>query len=74
MGTVHDLRPRPPGHVRLQRGAGLDLAQAAAFAGDLDTRTRGADLPTAMYLLGQAGNHLARMIEIVQALTGTPAP
>lgn len=74
MGTVTDLRPKSPGPVKLQPGAGLAVAQAAAFAGDLDSRIRGADLPRAMYLLGQAENHLARLIEIVLAVTGTPAP
>jgi hypothetical protein len=74
MGTVHTLTPKPPGNIKLQPGAELGVDQAAAFLLELDSRTQGADLPRAMYLLGLAEGHLADMVQIARALTGATTP
>jgi hypothetical protein len=75
MGTLHPIKPRPPGQVKLQPAAELDYEQAAAFLLELDSRTQGADLGRAMYLLGECQGHLADMVQLARALlTSTNAP
>jgi hypothetical protein len=74
MGTLHPIKPRPPGQVKLQPAAELDYDQAAAFLLDLPERVKGADLPTAIYLVGLAEGHLADMVQLARALTGANTP
>ena len=50
----------------------LDLAQAEEFGIQLGTRSRGADLPAAMFLLGVAASHIETLSDILRAITGLP--
>lgn len=50
----------------------LDVAQAEQFVLELDSRTQGADLPAAMYLLGRLTEHTQALLEVVYATTRMP--
>ncbi len=50
----------------------LDVAQAEQFVMELDSRTRGADLPAAMFFLGRLTEHTQALLEVVYATTRMP--
>jgi hypothetical protein len=76
MGTLHTITPEtakaPPADRPVLRSlARLDVEQARQFLTDLDGRTRAADLPEAMFLLGRLAEHTQSLLDVIDA-TVTP--
>ncbi len=59
--------PVRPGRPRLRPLARLDVERARHFLTQLDERAAGADLPRAMFLVGQAQGHLESLLDIIDA-------
>lgn len=76
MGTLRTITPpspdrRPPAKPVLQLLARLDVEQARCFILELPRMTAGADLPTAMFLVGRLTEHAQALLDVVDA-TVTP--
>lgn len=70
--TALAMLSRPATGPVLRPLALLDVAQAEQFVLELDSRSRGADLPAAMYLLGRLTEHTQALLEVVYATTRMP--
>lgn len=57
-----------PGRPRLMPLARIEVEQARFFLEHLDGKTAGADLPAAMYLLGELSRHTQVLLAAVDAL------
>ena len=73
MGTLSYLAPAPSpvpsSRVLLRQLARLDVEQAREFLTELDSRTEGADLSRAMYLLGQLQGHAESLLDVLDTAT-----
>jgi hypothetical protein len=73
METLHTITPdaakAPPADRPVLRPlARLDVEQARQFLTDLDRRTRAADLPEAMFLLGRLAEHAQSLLDVIDAM------
>jgi hypothetical protein len=69
MGTLHTIspgaaEPRPS----LRPWKRLDVEQARQFLVELDGRTAGADLPRAMWLLGELAGHARQLLDVLDSV------
>ena len=70
--TALAILTRPAASHVLRPLAILDVAQAEQFVLELDSRTQGADLPAAMYMLGRLAEHTKALLDVVYATTRMP--
>jgi hypothetical protein len=72
--TVHSITevgrgnpPPPAAKPVLHPQARLDVEQAREFLARLPRRTKGADLPAAMFLLGRLAEHAQALLDVLDA-------
>ncbi len=72
MGTLHTITPGipepPPDRPVLRPWKRLDVEQARQFLAELDSRTAGADLPRAMWLLGELAGHARQLLDVLDSV------
>jgi len=66
------IATRSPAKPVLRPLALLEVAKAEQFVLELDSRTQGADLPAAMFLLGRLAEHAKALLDVVYATTRMP--
>ncbi len=71
MGTLHTLTPPgPPTGPKpvLPPWKRLDVEQARQLLDGLPDRTAGAELPAAMFLLGELAGHARQLLEVLDSV------